>query len=818
MSADALQPPPDIPTTSVPSASTSAADSGVIRRKNGAVSKMRSHRGNIPTLPQTKFCHLCSAKFTRTTHLNRHLKTHSNERGHECERCHAQFTRSDLLTRHRRTCCDSSANRSRRKSCQSCAESKVKCDLQRPCAKCKARGRECVYANGTAADSPEAGSSSQQEGSSPEATTSPSGSSQNQGSPPEAAQLSQASTSIAGSTPSTIPNLSSSSDLFSGLASLSAFTPVSSSSTPLPTSTVNFDPLAAAVLSTPAGPSTNNLISTTLAVSINGNGNDQDTDEKMYGDLFSNEMYDGLFSDVFTTSFQKNPAVPGQHFLQDPTAMLTDRLESIVVDPTMMEAFFNNPAMLAIYSTPSPSVFPYADPTAIPESEVNEAMSQTQAMTAIKDWPTLPEMYEFIETFFNTYTYHMPVIHLPTFLSEPRHPLLVKASKASGAMYFESAAAINFIDRVLATVRDEIIADLSHATDYDTIIQLALASGMIQTIGMFHRNPEQRAKSNVYHGMIVMMLRMNGFVDKTRDWKLEPIDFSDPENVQKSWREWVRHESAKRAIWLCYLHDCCHAIFFNLSPTLHTEQFTLGLPSEDALWAAKDATEWAQILQTPSPYGSVEIRLCGHHLKTLYFYLVRDNPQNEPRQYLCSPFGHFIMIHAMMRKLFEMYLRDRLPFQTTEGAGPRPQLKPHFVDKDRVYHIQILLHCWLQSWQQSPETPRDVPESHQRFLFNALPFYWLTQVGLVAYQQGLPPFDAEGVYITSHEAKFHLMKKWEKHIRKFLERGEEAPTMFWDEVMKTRTESWQQESGFEFAHLLGFFHSGRESASGSGSV
>ena len=44
------------------------------------------------------------------------------------------------------------------------------------------------------------------------------------------------------------------------------------------------------------------------------------------------------------------------------------------------------------------------------------------------------------------------------------------------------------------------------------------------------------------------MLRMNGFVEKTRDWKLEPIDFSDPENVQKSWREWVRHESAKRYV------------------------------------------------------------------------------------------------------------------------------------------------------------------------------------------------------------------------------------------------------------------------------
>lgn len=57
------------------------------------------------------------------------------------------------------------SNRSRRKSCQvrsfsyyslvhklihtikACAESKVKCDLQLPCSKCTARGRECVFIN-----------------------------------------------------------------------------------------------------------------------------------------------------------------------------------------------------------------------------------------------------------------------------------------------------------------------------------------------------------------------------------------------------------------------------------------------------------------------------------------------------------------------------------------------------------------------------------------------------------------------------------------------------------------------------------------------
>jgi hypothetical protein len=39
------------------------------------------------------------------------------------------------------------ANRSRRKSCQSCAASKIKCDLQLPCSKCTARGRKCEYIN-----------------------------------------------------------------------------------------------------------------------------------------------------------------------------------------------------------------------------------------------------------------------------------------------------------------------------------------------------------------------------------------------------------------------------------------------------------------------------------------------------------------------------------------------------------------------------------------------------------------------------------------------------------------------------------------------
>lgn len=59
-----MPPPPSVPTR----------EDAVEYKKDGTVSRMRSHRGNVPQLPQTKLCPYCPAKFTRTTHLNRHLR------------------------------------------------------------------------------------------------------------------------------------------------------------------------------------------------------------------------------------------------------------------------------------------------------------------------------------------------------------------------------------------------------------------------------------------------------------------------------------------------------------------------------------------------------------------------------------------------------------------------------------------------------------------------------------------------------------------------------------------------------------------------
>ncbi len=200
-------------------------------------------------------------------------------------------------------------------------------------------------------------------------------------------------------------------------------------------------------------------------------------------------MYDNLFADVFTSSFQKNPTVPGHHFNIDPTSILTDRLESTGIDQAVFDQVFGiQSASLAMYPHLSDPVFTSDPLENISEQEIMEPPlpppPPEQPVKVVQpEMPSVAEYYQFgkplcsilrsmlagmltcvqVLSFLTTYAWHMPVVHLPTFLSESRHPALVKASKACGAMYSNTAAATHFIDMVLSTVRDVIIGDLVSA-------------------------------------------------------------------------------------------------------------------------------------------------------------------------------------------------------------------------------------------------------------------------------------------------------------------------------------------------------------------
>lgn len=236
----------------------------------------------------------------------------------------------------------------------------------------------------------------------------------------------------------------------------------------------------------------------------------------------------------------------------------------------------------------------------------------------------------------------------------------------------------------------------------------------------------------------------------------------------------------------------------------------LYLPCEDALWKASTATEWFLALQKQSPYGSTHDRLTGVSMPRAIAEL---NQQRSPETLIpLNPFSHFILIHVILRNLFKVCLESRLPTSCTSSLSEQQSTtgsNSEVVDQE-IMTLQYALHNWLQSWLRSPELPRTTSaETEPPFIQNALPYYWLGQVSLLAYQEHYPPFELKSENNLKAEVRFRLVKQWLKHIRGFLKKADEAPTLFWDELMRIRLQSWQAEieggAGDDQDGLLGFF-------------
>ncbi|KAJ6558500.1 hypothetical protein DFH09DRAFT_1163012 [Mycena vulgaris] len=671
---------------------TTPGESAELRNKDGSRSKMRAHKGNIPTLPQTKPCPHCSSRFTRSTHLTRHIKTHTNERLYRCTTCYAQFTRSDLLARHRKSCEDPSRPH-RLRSCILCTESKVRCDRNDPCSRCKSRGRDCLFAIA-----------------------------------PKKTQL-----------PPTEP---------SPVATTSR-TSLSSTAYQTPTSFMPLDSLFNELPDSSTDPQDDLPPATALVHSH-------------LSSVYDNDVFEPFFSDVFSSA----SSTSFDEFLPLPS------LDELPLQTGVLQPWFQE---LLIYPQNS---YPQAEGEQ--RSLLNDFFNRELESAD-------PKHYLYL--FFNAFLSQVPIVHSATFKLEGKPPYLLKSIKACGALFVKTRKAATYITDSLAAAREGLAqAFAKTSTDPTEQVHLVLAVVLLQTIGLFHQKPDVRATSSLYHGMLVIMIRRAGLIFKNSTWM--PSLNSSRENM---WQEWIFYEMTKRALLLHYCHDCCQSIFFGLPPSYIPGEITLRLPCEEALWRAGSAEEWLSILEASS--GSRRHRLTGLDLSTTSTSML--DPQFIPTPNV-SPLGHFILIHIILRDLFAacsvITARD---ISSPVGKNTPDQT---------MLAVQYALHNWLDSWTSIRAGHRKTTEE-PCFVENVLPFYWLGQVTILAHQEGLPPFNsADNV---TGEIRFKMVKRWLKHIRAFLEVDGES-TMFWDELMKIRLQTWQFEYDTDGGAddqdgLLGFF-------------
>ncbi|EXK24793.1 hypothetical protein FOMG_18502 [Fusarium oxysporum f. sp. melonis 26406] len=109
-----------------------------------------------PPSTQPEFsCETCNLPFQRKEHYQRHLRTHTKEKPFTCSECGQSFGRVDSLARHHTTLhlsADRQDSRDRpndrrrvSQACKPCSTSKVRCDGEHPCQRCRQQDNDCYY-------------------------------------------------------------------------------------------------------------------------------------------------------------------------------------------------------------------------------------------------------------------------------------------------------------------------------------------------------------------------------------------------------------------------------------------------------------------------------------------------------------------------------------------------------------------------------------------------------------------------------------------------------------------------------------------------
>ncbi|KAF7356015.1 Zinc finger protein klf1 [Mycena venus] len=641
---------------------------------------MRAHKGNVPSLPQTKYCSLCPAKFTRTTHLNRHLRSHANARLHRCNLCKSsEFTRSDLLTRHKRTC-GQSVNRSRRKSCEACVESKIKCNLQWPCAKCTARGRECVFHK----DPEESRMKSPTPPVSPKMMSSP------------------LSDDLPSHSSSRTTSDSPSSEFSSSHSSTSEdFQSFDEQPFGFPFDVGAYDdPLAAPTLS-PFDHSLFTSPSSAVMSSTLFDGTKADASDAVLDDStsFSLDMDHDREMDLFASMIRTPDHPPLSPII--PAVNTSSTSDLLMSQPTI--------------------TLDYLDPM------------DMQCLLAAS--PT--DMY--LHLFFTRFLAQVPIIHAPTWKMADTLPLLKHIFHACGALFVKTPEAVAFVETTVASVTAEITAQFStvNGTNNDTSefrhhVHLIIALVLLQTITVFQREGGGRSATPdaPHHSLLVSLIRQTGLIQSVASWTAP--DWTDPLALASVWIEWAQFATIKRTLLLAYFHDCSHCMYSASPPSFSpAELLSVYLPCDDALWRARSAAEWFAAAHTPSPYGVGISRIYGVGMQSALAAL--DNPPGAHSSsdsnvaHLTLPsFGLFILIHTVLRNISVAQRSPSPPAgEWSCFAADRPSV-------DLTFRNQVLLDNWLQIWLKSPEaaSTQDYSTGNRAalkppFVCNSLPFYWI---------------------------------------------------------------------------------------------
>ncbi|KAL1387720.1 regulatory protein [Phyllosticta capitalensis] len=393
---------------------------------------------------------------------------------------------------------------------------------------------------------------------------------------------------------------------------------------------------------------------------------------------------------------------------------------------------------------------PFQLPWRVHEQQVREFREQLAAFRDIFpdgfQMPSRISISRYIAGFVDGLSHHFPFIHMSTFSITAYHdaPELVLSLLAVGAQYrYERKSASSLYAASRAIIKERIkrgeVPDLrmtfNEALPHSPPNLLATTGAilLLMKFSAWQADPGLILESLNYRPLLAHCVRRAGLSEAS------PDDGDD-------WLTWTKLETDRRTklCVFCYL-NLQELAFAGVEPVLLASEVRLRLPSSCREWLAESQSEWMKARRE----GPAIVEF-SHALTCVL--RAPHTAQEEHFVPVTSPFGNFILIHALLQRIA---LARRLAFEASSLFRPTDAAE-----------LSTAFDRWRLEWQRAPESVLNVRNSKDSLAFASTALFGLAHIRLhfalpseVNFQSCNPKSIALGAYqATPPRRGPHLLK------------------------------------------------------------
>ncbi|KAL4749105.1 hypothetical protein BDW72DRAFT_195146 [Aspergillus terricola var. indicus] len=237
--------------------------------------------------------------------------------------------------------------------------------------------------------------------------------------------------------------------------------------------------------------------------------------------------------------------------------------------------------------------------------------SQRANLTRImKSFPSTELLDSLIQDFFAYQAQQVDSwIHGPTFHPNEESPDMVGIVAAAAAVKSTIPTIRKLGYALMEVVRLQM--SLKYENDNTTIRDLRASQTFALTIdiGMWSGSGRRTEIAESFQQPLLTMLRRGLRFRRSLCPTIIPSLEDTPSTSERKWRDWAEQESFKRLVHHLFLHDAQSSLMLNINPLISYADLELPLPMIRALWEAKSATEWRDIYIATSAPGLAPERL-----------------------------------------------------------------------------------------------------------------------------------------------------------------------------------------------------------------